>query len=131
MAEIYTHIYDITGEANPIAVAVGPRTTEHGEIYIPSGPHSRDNKWPGAEHQVIEYQTLGEYKAATEGLEVWYEDDEQEVQEYGQSAWKKIYETEVIYRTNGRPEGSFIDQEGHVWEPIDTASDLWRIFNGV
>jgi hypothetical protein len=97
MENLYTHIYDITGENNPIAVAVGPRTTEYGEIYTPDGPHSRDNRWPGAEHQVIEYKTLEEYRAATQGLEVWYEDDEGQYIEYGESAWEHIYEAERLY----------------------------------
>lgn len=76
MENLYTHIYDLQHgeeEYQPIAVAVGPRTTEYGTIYKPSGPNSKDNAWPGAEYPVIEYKSLKEFREGTKGLETWFE----------------------------------------------------------
>jgi hypothetical protein len=98
MENLYTHIYDITqGEDvnNPLGVAVGPRTTEYGKI-IPRG-WWQTKTWPGAEYTVIEYDSIDEYKEATAGLEVWYENDEIG-QITGPEAWQYITEVESQYR---------------------------------
>lgn len=106
MATTYTHIYDIAqGQGDhkvigryeaPLAVAIGPRETDLGIVYTPNGSRTSDNKWPGADHTVIEYNSLAEYRVATAHLTTRYEDAYGEIE--GPDVWQHINKVDSLYR---------------------------------